>query len=511
MIAMVRQRVKDCFGTTEQGALATLAASVLFSLLVYTVCFINTANLLAFQNTPYLDLLPLLKIDPLAQWRLVLGFAILAGLYLVGWRAAQKLTAPTPKAWWIILGGALLAAVILLYLYPIDATDIFDSIIHGRIFTLYGGNPFHDLAVQYPKDPFYRYTGWRTSPTAYGPAWELLAGIAARVAGDGVVANVMIFKLLSGIFQAALVGVVATFLRVIAPERALAGAWLVAWNPLALYETFGNGHNDAIMAFWIVVAVYMLYQGYHTRAGLALLVGALFKYVSILLLPIAVLIALRSLPDGKARWRYLAVSTLAGAGLTALLFAPFWQGPGILTINRRVHMFTASLPSIVYQFTRGSVGTEKAAAWVSLAAASLTVLFTLWQAWRASRCIYPGAGDSNRTVAWESFTRASLSVLIFYLLVACLWFNPWYSTWLVGLAALLPAGYLQGLVIWIGYTGLSKTLVAGPLVFLKQPIDPLPWLELRLTAGVMTLPWIGSWWVLWKTRPKKGESTHEYH
>jgi hypothetical protein len=383
--------------------------------------------------------------------------------------------------------------------------------MHGRIFTVHGGNPFHNLAVQYPTDPFFRFTGWRTSPSAYGPAWELLAGIAARLAGNGVVTNVMLFKLLPGIFQAALVGVVIVFLRAVAPERALAGAWLAAWNPLALYETFGNGHNDIIMAFWIVAAVYMLHQGAHTRVALALLVGGLFKYVSVLLIPIAVLIALRSLPDWKTRGRYLVATGLAGLGLTVLFLAPFWQGLAILGINRREHMFTSSLPSIIYHFASGTVSADAAAKWVSLAAAGLTVLFTLWQAWKASRPISPAAASRNQIVAWERFTRASLYVLIFYLLVTCLWFNPWYSVWLLGLAALLPAGLLQGLAIWIGYTGLSKTLVAGPLVFLKQPLDPLPWLELRLTVGVMALPWIGSWWVLWKSRPSKESAKYENH
>jgi hypothetical protein len=64
---------------------------------------------------------------------------------------------------------------------------------------------------------------------------EALAGIAARLVGDGVLANVLAFKLLGGFFWADSVGLVALILRQVAPQPVLAGVILLAWNPVILY------------------------------------------------------------------------------------------------------------------------------------------------------------------------------------------------------------------------------------------------------------------------------------
>ena len=52
-------------------------------------------------------------------------------LYWLGVRAAQR--AQGRVAWLVVLGGALVSGGLLLWMYPIDAADIFDNIMHGRI------------------------------------------------------------------------------------------------------------------------------------------------------------------------------------------------------------------------------------------------------------------------------------------------------------------------------------------------------------------------------------------
>lgn len=485
---MIRTLFSDIFELSERGALALLAASVAAALILYSLMFVTTANLLAWYTRPLYDLLRILKDDPLAQWRLLLGFSIQAGVYLIGWRAASRIESPEMrrKAWVIILGGTILIAAVLLYLYPFDAADIFDNILHGRIRGVYNANPFHELAAEYNQDPFYNYVAWRYAPSAYGPAWELLAGLAARVAGSGIVQNILVFKLLPGIFLVGTVAVVASLLNRAAPERALSGAWLVAMNPIVLYETLGNGHNDMAMAFWMVLAAWFISRGRYTRAVTALVAGALFKYIPALLVPAAVWIGLRSLRNTGERVRFLIGTGIACTALAVIIFYPFWEGVDTLGISRRAEMFTTSLPSIVFHFLTPMLGKAAAGAWVSRAAVALTGLFALWQAWKA-----------GKEPTWVGFTRAGLTILLFYLLVTCLWFQPWYPVWLVGLAALLPAGLEQGLGIWVGFASLTKPLVIAPLVFRQEPPDPIEWLELRLSAGVMVLSWLAAWWVLW--------------
>jgi hypothetical protein len=488
---MIRTVVSDLFVMSERSALRILAICAAGSVLLYGLLFVTTANLLAWYTQPLLDLLKILQEEPMAQWRLAFGFTLLSGLYLLGWQALSHIHTPekTRIAWRIIIGASVLSGLILLYMYPFDAADIFDNILHGRIRGVYGGNPFHELIAQYARDPFYAYAAWRYAPSAYGPAWELLTGLVARFSGSGIVANIIGFKLLPGVFVALSGSVIADFLNQAAPERAPIAVWLMVMNPIVLYETLGNGHNDIAMAFWIIAAVWMLYLGRYTRAVLFLVVGGLFKYIPLLLVPAAAWVALCNLKTNRERVHFLILTGLLCSVVTVIVFAPFWDGWSTLSIARRETMFTTSLPSILYQFSIPLLGQAQAAAWISRAALLLTAAFALWEAWRA--------GEEH---SWVSFTRASLNILIFYLLLTCLWYQQWYPVWLVGLAALLPAGLDQGLGLWLGFAALTKPLVFGPLVFLQRPPDPTNWLELRLSVGVMTLAWLGAWWVLWQKR-----------
>lgn len=490
-MAIIRSVVADLKEMSERTALRVLIVCAAASALVYALMFVTTANVLAWYNQPLLDLLKILKDDPYAQWRLALGFTLAGGIYLAGYRSLLHIRSPegTRAAWRIIIGSAIVSGLILVYFYPLDAADIFDNILHGRITGLYGGNPFHQIIAQYRSDPFYRYAAWRYAPSAYGPAWELLAGLAARVAGSGIITNVIVFKFLPGVFLVGTGAVVADFLGRAAHERALSGVWLVVMNPIVLYETLGNGHNDISLAFWMVLAVWMISERAYTRAVLFLVVGGLFKYIPLLLVPAAAWIALLNLKSTRERVRFLIVTSAACAAVIVIVFAPFWIGPATLSITRRQDMLTTSLPSILYQFLLPVFGQAASAKWVSAAAAALTGGFAMWQAWAA-----------GKERSWLSFTRASLSILIFYLLVTCLWFQNWYAVWLIGLAAVLPAGLDQGLALWIGFAALTKPLVIGPLVFLQTPRDPEPWLELRLSAGVMALSWLSAWWVLSQKR-----------
>jgi hypothetical protein len=424
---------------------------------------------------------------PFNQARLLVSFLVVGVLYLWGWWAVRKASrvGSTRIAWSLVIGGALACAGVLLFLYPFDAADIYDNIVHGRILGVYGSNPFLQAGRDYPDDPFYTYMAWKKNPSAYGPLWELMAGPTARLAGDQFVTNVLAFKLLPGAFWLASLAVVALFLHRIAPQEALPGVYLLAWNPIVLFSTWGNGHNDIVMVFWILLGAWALLSRHYTTAILALIAGALIKYIPVLLLPAALFITLSAIQAGwRSRLRFLALTAIFGFGLVWLAYRPFWIGPETLTIQRRAMLFTSSLPAVVYHNLLPDLGKEDAAWIVSRSAATLTLLFALWRGWRARK------GDS-----WEDFLGASFDILVFYLLVTCLWFQQWYTVWLVGVAAMLPYAARQRLGIFISLAVLSKQLVMGPALFKPKPIYTQPELEARFTLGVLGLPWLYALWV----------------
>ena len=471
----LRERLKSL--TAQQSALIMLAGSACLSSILYILAFMHLFDLVALQHFARLDLQRVNMINPRVHWLYLFVFIDLAILYALAWRATGQVHERT--AWAIVVAGALASGVALLLFYPLDATDIFDNIMHGRILGIYGANPFVQLISQFPHDPFAPYVGWPNTPSAYGPLWEMLAGLTARLAGNGIVANVIAFKVLGGLFLAGSAALVAAILRQVAPRRALAGVLLLTWNPIVLYETLGNGHNDIVMVFWMLAAAWALLNRHYTLALLTLLAGGLVKFIPVLLIPAAGLIALRDLPRWRPRLRFLAVTSLSGLAMIVLAYAPFWQGIKVLGITRREHLFTTSLAAAAYTQLAPRWGADRAATTISKVILVLAILFALGMALRAWR---------DRS--WGSFARTGVYTLTFYLLVTCPWFQTWYAIWPLGLAVLLAGEPAARLAQVLAFGTLAKPLVFGPMYLWIVPFPPAAWRELRLGPSVMMVPWL---------------------
>ncbi len=289
----------------------------------------------------------------------VLAFCALILLYSVAARQARG--HHRAAAWAAVLFWAVALNAALLGLYPVDSADVFDNIIRGRMLALHGASPFYHTPAQFPEDPFYAFAAWKRFPTAYGPLWELTAAGAARLANawgraSPIVGHVLTFKLVGVLAYAGTAALIGLHLRRTAPERALRGVLLFAWNPLVLYVTAGNGHNDALMAFFVVLGFVWLARGRATLAVLAMTAGALIKFVPALLLPVVVVAELKRLPSRRARGRTLLRLGLAGGLLAAGFYAPFWRGGDPLGVGRRSGLFTTSLPALLRWTLEPSLG-----------------------------------------------------------------------------------------------------------------------------------------------------------
>jgi hypothetical protein len=489
----------------SRSAVPLLALLVvgLASFLIYWLLLVRPVGLLALYGHGRVEGTYSYWAKPAFRHRMWLVFGAQGLLYWLGWQAARR--ARGKAAWLAVAGGAAACGAALLFLYPFDAADIFDNIMHGRILSVYAANPFWQTGANFPYDPFYRYMAWKTTPSAYGPLWEVLAGGVARLAGDGVIANVLAFKLLAGVFLAGSGLLVALIMREAAPQRALPAFYFLVCNPLALYETLGNGHNDAVVIFWILAAVLAMVYRRYTLAVLALVAGTLFKFIPLLLLPAALALAWQELAVRRGRLRFLAAARLAllagGASLAlvVLAYAPFWHGLATLNIKGRMHLFSISSPAVVFQALKPRLGSEPAADLVSKAAAGLTLLAALWTGCRTWR----SAGRaSGRASSWLGFARAGSDLLLFYLLVACLWLQQWYFLWPLGLVALLGSGRRLQVVAFTSLAVLSKQFIIGPALLWPRPVLSQPWLELYLTLGVLGLPWLATLYgmlgVLWR-------------
>jgi hypothetical protein len=464
---------------SPKAAVNWLIAAGLTSLAVYTLIFTQTYYLLTFIGIPKYDLHLMVKAEPSILWLYRIGFIILAVVYILGGWAASH--APGRKAWIIVLTTAALSAGVLLMLYPFDAADMFDYILHGRMLAFYNANPYQQTPSEFPLDPFYPYVGWTKSTSPYGPLWLQLSALTARITGNSLLGTVIGFKLLCGVFYLASVGFVIAILQRKSPERSLTGVWLFACNPLVLYETFGHGHNDITLTACLLASVWFMIDRRYTLAILSLVIGALFKHVTLLAIPAALACALVDFKGWKSRIRYLLIAGVASALLVIIAYQPLWIGWGTINLTSRMYMYTTSLPAIIHTWYREEVDLVLLSQTVSWVTFGLTLLVALILAWRA-----------HLDRSWLSYPKAALTTLLFYLLVTCLWFQQWYMVWPIGLAALLPMGGLAFLTLMTSFTVMTKVLIAAPPLLWARPLPRAQYRELWLSLEVMILPWLVS-------------------
>ncbi len=480
---------------TQRVRAFRLALAGLLSLAIYIYAFVQPYHLARWWSYAQRTIAKITGYDQSVGILYVLAMAALFVLYGYACRAAQG--RHPALTWAVVILGIIAFNVALLQLYPVDSNDIFDYIIRARMTAYYGANPFYRVPAEFPTDPFQAYNGWDRIPSAYGPLWELIAAAGAWIGGnaapyrDTLIRNVLVFKLIAVLGYAGTALVIGLILRRHAPERALVGVVLFAWNPLVIYVTAGNGHNDAVMAFFIVLGCYWLLRRRFTLAALAQTAGALVKFVSILLVPIVVITALRQFKTWRERGRYVLVTgTLCGV-LVAMAYAPFWQGGDILGLGRRGEMFTTSLPAVVRMALEPGLGARLAdhlAAYVGL---------FLLAAWLIRQLRRVGRSDD----LWVA-VRASLSLVLFYLLVSILWFQWWYVVWPLALAALMPGDVFSRGAMLFSFAALWKMPVYDFLLMYSPKATTAAYWEYRITPATLGVPWVYFAWQAMKARLK---------
>jgi hypothetical protein len=268
---------------------------------------------------------------------------------------------------------------------------------------------------------------------------------------------VVSYKLLATLHMWASIAMSYAILRRIRPEFAARGFLLFAWNPLVQFEMAGNSHLDAVLVFWMLLAIYLMIRQRHLLAMLALTAAILVKFLPGLLVPLflaAIWQAHASKPL-KERVKRLAVS-LAGMGImAALIFLPF-GGPAstIAWVRELSAYFHSSVPwFVLHTFQTLGIGGANAQDWVRNIFSGFILIVALWYAVRVLR------GGNDPTAIRENLLRGGYEILFVWLLLASQWFQPWYTTWLFAFVPFLPRfGYAERAILF-GFTAISNYFI----------------------------------------------------
>src|SRR5438094_1355199 len=325
---------------------------------VYIDSFVRPYNLVAWLPSPAQDLGTLSGASSESAAAYLASVAVLIVGGCLAYREARHL--PARLAAGFAFGFAGLFAATLVSIYPIDALDVFDYAMHGRMLAVHGANPYVALPAWFPDDPFLPSVGWKTYPSVYGPLWTYVEGAIGWLSRDNLLEAVLLFKGVAGLSSLACswtaYQVAQRWMSRLAPGAIV----LVGWNPLVVLMA-GGGHNDLLMMALFLGGVWLLARD-RPAAGLWLAgISTLIKAATVPLLVVLIVGQVFHLRRARHSVCRNVVLPLAALLLvSAALYVPLWAGLDHAGPLLLAGMFSQSPLGLLRELWMPSLGEEAA-------------------------------------------------------------------------------------------------------------------------------------------------------
>lgn len=374
---------------------------------------------------------------------------------------------------------ALAARLPLLALPPTLSDDALRYLWDGRVAAA-GENPYRlapDAAELEPlRDGLWRRLPHRQVPTVYPPLAVGLFSIAARLPAS--------LPALKTLLTGADLAVVALLLA-LARRRGLPAARVAwyAWNPLALLETAGMGHVDALGVAAVMAALLLLDRRRPAAgaAGAAAAGGVLAK-----------LVPLVALPMWSRQSRRPALFLTAALGLTGLALLPVVTAtggvpPGLIVygvsweFNGPVYEPLWRLLAASHADAAVAAGLDHLKAWTGLHDTINPLYPYVYPQLLAKLLLAAGIAAAVARSLGERDPLAGSRRLFGALLLLSATVYPWYALWVLALAA------LRREASWLA---LSALLPLTYLPQLRDGVELWPWVWLAVWGPFAVLHWL---------------------
>jgi hypothetical protein len=415
----------------------------------------------------------------------IVGLAILFGLYLWALRLVMprngEASTLASGGRFVIVTGAALAAL-LLFSYPVDAIDVFVYAIYTRGWGLYGLNPLATAPAQFPgNDPWVGLAAeWASAPSPYGPVWQVLSLGAYFAGGGDFLRQIYALKILTILAYLGCTALIYLILKGRQPRWAVAGTIAFAWNPMVLLEVAQNGHNDIVMIFFLLAAVWALMHStqYSERNAvesknadgmqslersasfdsvpqktrnsaqdakgwlfpllvcLLLALSILTKFITVVVVPFFLL----ALMSRGQRWpdrfaRLIGYGLLLG-GLVVMGMLPLWPGWETWALVQGADSAGRSILALIILSVKDLVGMEIAFLGSRLFLWAIFALIYGYCLWRLIDVIRRVTANHREAIEQQTIAASFLTLFWLLLLVMPL-FHAWYIVWSFPLAVLL--------------------------------------------------------------------------
>lgn len=375
---------------------------------------------------------------------LLLVDAVLLLCYYAAYRLIKKENNHQKVLKTIVL-FTLVFGIILLLITPIGSADVYNYILRARVATVYEENPYLVPTENLSADQFFHFAPkeWNYLPMQYGPLWTSLSIGFSHLAQNSLFWNQFIYKLLALLTNLGTIYFIWRILTLINPAYRVKGVLLYAWNPLILFEAVNNGHNDIFMIFLVVAAIYLFLKKKFLLTFLFLLLSALIKYITFLLMPVFLIFLFREILSSKKKIEILASTAVVLAIVAVILYLPYWEGfqifRGLIDQSKITTVLNLSLfPSFALGFL---LIFKKTLSW--------SIEYLMQIVGITAIVAFAGVYLCQLKKIWkqqDNLIYRSFLILLMYVLYASVYVQPWYFLWFLSLAVIIDRKYFPSFI-----------------------------------------------------------------
>ncbi len=330
----------------------------------------------------------------------------------------------------IVLALAVAYHIVVLLLPLMFSRDVYSYAYYGRIASTYHANPYVLTPSDFPGDPLSAFVGqkWASTPAVYGPVFTLLSSWITRVV-HSVADLIVAFRWLAAIASIGTIAIVARLARRLRPGREAFAVAALGLNPVVLFQSVGSGHNDLLVALAVAGGLALLAARRDLLATAVLTLGVLVKATAVV--PLLLLIVVAVVRRGRSeRARALCSHVGVVAAIVVAFAAPFFQtkDPSLGMVELAQHEGWLAPSRLVRRLLDGVSGDTLGVVARVTFPVGLGVVLVLLARGLVRRGDPVSVAAQGATWGWG---------LLFLMLLGPV-LLPWYVTWTLPLAWLLP-------------------------------------------------------------------------
>ncbi len=202
--------------------------------------------------------------------------------------------------------------------HPIGGSDVFNYIINCKVSYYHHLNPYTHSFEPFGGEHLAKYLKVINKPLGFGPAWIILSYVPSMFMDfTSIVSMILWYKVYNCLFLA---GTAILIYHYQDSDRKWISLYLFLMNPLILFEGLVNGHNDIMMTFFLIFAIFKLRQ--NSIYSLPLLtLSALIKFFTLPLFPLFIIESYRK----HRQMNKIVLSCLLSFLVIIILFLPYWD------------------------------------------------------------------------------------------------------------------------------------------------------------------------------------------